>query len=87
MRVLAIQLTVNSRPLLNTNFIRTDLPSHEAFSMRLVGNTIEVTHREKGAFVVPMSSVSWYILDPQAEPVAPPRKRGRPRKVKADTTA
>jgi hypothetical protein len=87
MRVLAIQLTVNARPLLNTNFIRTDLPSHEAFSMRLVGDAVEVTHREKGVFIIPMSSVSWYILDPQAEPVTVPKKRGRPRKARVSATA
>jgi len=33
MRVLSMQLTVNARPLLNSTFIRTDLPGHESFSM------------------------------------------------------
>jgi len=84
MRVLSMQLTVNARPLLNSTFIRTDLPGHESFSMELVNDTIRVTHREKGVFILPMSSVSWYVLDPAA---TVPARRGRPRKKEAIAAA
>jgi len=52
--------------------------------MELVNDTIRVTHREKGVFILPMSSVSWYVLDPAA---TAPARRGRPRKKEAIAAA
>ena len=90
MRVLAMQLTANAKPLLNNNFINTENPGHELFEMHLnsAGTMIEIVHREKGAFIVPLTSVSWFRPDPIAAgytfgATAPviKKRRGRPRKV------
>ena len=83
MRVLALQLTANAKPLLNNNFINCDLKQHQGFEMTLKGNAIEVNHPEKGFFVVPMSSVSWFRPAPKGSAVVAPlvkKRRGRPKK-------
>ena len=84
MRVLALQLTANAKPLLN-NFINTTLKQHQDFEMNLVnkGTAIEVVHKEKGSFVIPMSSVSWFRPAPKGSAVVAPlikKRRGRPKK-------
>lgn len=88
MRVLALQLTSNAKPLLNTTFINTAIPKHGGvFEMKRVLDGIEVVHKTKGTYVIPMSSVSWFRFDPaEAAPVAPV-KRGRGRPRKADSSA
>ena len=92
MRVLALQLTANAKPLLNNTFINTSLKQHQDFEMHLNNEMIEVVHKEKGAFIIPLTSVSWFRPDPTvASPVAK-KRRGRPRKstpivTKVDTVA
>ena len=90
MRVLALQLTANAKPLLNNTFINTELKQHGAFEMHLnsTGTMVEIVHREKGAFIIPLTSVSWFRPDPIAAgytfgATAPviKKRRGRPRKV------
>lgn len=90
MRVLALQLTANAKPLLNNNFINTTLKQHQDFEMTLKGNAIEVVHKEKGFFVIPMSSISWFRPAPKGSAVVAPlikKRRGRPKKevAKVDT--
>ena len=83
MRVIALQLTANSKPLLNNTFINTTLKQHQDFEMTLKGNAIEVVHKEKGFFVIPMSSVSWFRPAPKGSAVVTPiikKRRGRPKK-------
>ena len=80
MRVIALQLTANAKPLLNNTFINTTLKQHQDFEMHLNNEMIEVVHREKGAYIIPLTSVSWFRPDPAvASPVAK-KRRGRPRK-------
>ena len=89
MRVVALQLTANAKPLLNNTFINTRLKQHQEFEMHLnsSNNMIEIVHREKGAYIIPLTSVSWFQPDPiaagytfgQAAPAAK-KRRGRPRK-------
>ena len=99
MRVIALQLTANAKPLLNNTFINTELKQHQEFEMHLNNNMIEIIHREKGAFIIPLTSVSWFRPDPiaagytfgQAAPSVK-KRRGRPRKstpivTKVDTLA
>ena len=85
MRVLALQLTANAKPLLNNTFINTELKQHEAFEMHLnsTNTMIEIVHKEKGAFIVPLTSVSWFRPDLASKATAPiiKKRRGRPRKV------
>ena len=84
MRVLALQLTANAKPLLNTTFINAAIPKHEGiFEMKLVKDGIEVVHKTKGTYILPMSSVSWFRFDPKEAMAEVPvkRGRGRPRKV------
>jgi hypothetical protein len=83
MRVLAMQLTANSKPLLNNTFINVEQASHSDFEMTKVDGGIEVVHKSKGCFIIPISSISWYRPDPSVVvPVAPPKRgRGRPRKA------
>ena len=85
MRVLALQLTANAKPLLNNTFINTELKQHGAFEMHLnsTGTMVEIVHKEKGAFIIPLTSVSWFRPDPTSSATAPviKKRRGRPRKV------
>ena len=90
MRVLALQLTANAKPLLNNNFINTTLKQHQDFEMTLKGNAIEVVHKEKGFFVIPMSSISWFRHPPKGSAVVAPlikKRRGRPKKEVAKAEA
>ena len=83
MRILAIQLTANAKPLLNNTFINTELKQHEVFEMYLNNNMIEVVHKERGAFIIPLTSVSWFRPDPGVVGASAPlikKRRGRPRK-------
>jgi len=92
MRVIALQLTANAKPLLNNTFINTELKQHQEFEMHLNNNMIEIIHREKGAFIIPLTSVSWFRPDPIAAGPTVKKRRGRPRKstpivTKVDTLA
>ena len=97
MRVIALQLTANAKPLLNNTFINTELKQHQEFEMHLNSNNnmIEIIHREKGAFIIPLTSVSWFRPDPVAAGYTfgqVKKRRGRPRKstpivTKVDTVA
>ena len=96
MRVTALQLTANSKPLLNNTFINTELRQHQAFEMHLNSSTnmIEIVHREKGVFILPLTSVSWFRPHPDASSIGAvvKKRRGRPRKsapivTKVDTLA
>ena len=88
MRVLAMQLTDSAKPLLNKTFINVEQSSHSDFEMTKVDGGIEVVHKERGSFIVPISSISWYRLDPSASvPVVTPPRRGRGRPRKASTAA
>ena len=83
MRVLALQLTARAKPLLNNNFINTTLKQHQDFEMTLNGDVIEVVHKEKGLFIIPMSSISWFRPAPKGSAVVTPiikKRRGRPKK-------
>ncbi len=83
MRVLALQLTASAKPLLNNNFINTTLKQHQDFEMTLKGDVIEVAHKEKGLFIIPMSSISWFRPEPKGSAVVAPlikKRRGRPKK-------
>jgi len=82
MRVIALQLTANAKPLLNNTFINTGLKQHQDFEMHLNNNMIEIVHKEKGAFIVPLTSISWFRPDPGgvATPIVK-RRRGRPKKA------
>ena len=85
MRVIALQLTANAKPLLNNTFINTELKQHQEFEMHLNSNNnmIEIIHREKGAFIIPLTSVSWFRPDPVAAGAVfgqVKKRRGRPRK-------
>ena len=86
MRVRAMQLTANSKPLHNNTFINTSLPQHHQYEMTLQGNAIEVVHKEKGCFVIPMSSVSWFQPEPKGSAVVAPivkKRRSRTKKEAA----
>ena len=80
MRVLALQLTANAKPLLNNTFINTSLKQHQDFEMHLNNEMIEVVHKEKGAFIIPLTSVSWFRPDPTVASPVVKKRRGRPRK-------
>ena len=84
MRILALQLTANAKPLLNNTFINTELKQHEVFELYLNNNMIEVVHKERGAFIIPLTSVSWFRPDPSIVGASTPlikKRRGRPRKA------
>ena len=84
MRVIAIQLTANAKPLLNNTFINTELKQHQDFEMQLKDNLLEVTHREKGHYSIPLASISWFRPDPtpvEAAPVVVKKRRSRTRKA------
>ena len=94
MRVIALQLTANAKPLLNNTFINTRLKQHQEFEMHLnsSNNMIEIVHREKGAYIIPLTSVSWFQPDPTGTGPTVKKRRGRPRKstpivTKVDTLA
>ena len=85
MRILALQLTANAKPLLNNTFINTELKQHQEFEMHLnsTSTMIEIVHKEKGAFIIPLTSVSWFRPDPIAAGYVfgqVKKRRGRPRK-------
>jgi hypothetical protein len=84
-----MQLTENAKPLLNNTFINVEHASYSDFEMTKVDGGIEVVHKDRGCFVVPISSISWYRPDPSAVlPVAPPKRgRGRPRNPGKVSTA
>ena len=82
MRVIALQLTANAKPLLNNTFINTRLKQHQEFEMHLnsSNNMIEIVHREKGAYIIPLTSVSWFQPAPTGTGPTVKKRRGRPRK-------
>ena len=64
MRVTAMQLNTNSRPLMNHSYINTDLRQYRMFTIEInkSHSAITVRHVEKGTYTVPIGSVSWYKL-------------------------
>ena len=64
MRVTAMQLNTNTRPLMNHSYINTDLRQYRMFTIEInkSHSAITVRHEEKGTYTVPIGSVSWYKL-------------------------
>ena len=78
----AIMLNDNARPVFNLNFI--DVWSRPEFELVLMGDWISVKMKENWPRFVPIQAISW--MSPlNVEDMAPkePSKRGRKPKIKA----
>ena len=73
MKVLAIQLNKESKPLLNNTYIDVENPNYADYDLRLEKDFLMVEHKVKGMFAVPLTAISWMRVEKAA--------KGRPKKV------
>lgn len=59
MKVLAIQLSKEAKPLLNNTYIDVENPNYADYDLRLEKDFLMVEHKVKGMFAIPVASISW----------------------------
>mgnify|MGYP003127855425 CR=1 FL=1 len=73
MKVLAIQLSKESKPLLNNNYIDVENSNYADYALKLEKDFLIVEHKSKGTYAIPLTAISWMRVEKAA--------RGRPKKV------